>query len=124
MLGATAALLLLGLAAGCANRLTEPRQYVVFFATNTAELAPEARQVMGQVAGDARDLEPSKVTVEGQADGGTAHDATLADQRAATVVQTLVASGVPAGTIDKRPSAPPAALGGVAAHKVIVRLIP
>ena len=114
--------LLLALAA-CA-RLTAPQQYDVFFPTNEATLTPEAQKVVADAGAKARDSSPSKIIVEGQADGGTAHDATLADERAGVVVKALVAAGADSGTIEKRPSAPPKSATGVAAHKVIVQLLP
>ena len=47
------------------------------------------------------DVSPSKVVVGGRADGNTAHDATLADQRATAVMQALTQQGVPASKLEK-----------------------
>jgi len=110
--------------AGCASRPTEPRDFIIFFETDKASLTPEALLLVAQMATTAQAMTPSKITVEGRADGGTAHDATLADERAATIMRALVVAGIDARIIDKRPSAPPPGTTGVAAHQVIVQFLP
>lgn len=87
-------------------------------------LTPEAQKMVGEIAADAHRLEPSKIVVAGRADGETAHDATLADQRATTVMQGLVQQGVSAAMIEKQADAPSPERKGVAAHEVIVRFLP
>jgi hypothetical protein len=109
---------------GCISHLTAPREYVLFFPINDATVTPEAQDVVAQIASAARDARPSKIVIEGQADGGTAHDATLADERADTVLHALVSAGTNASSVDKRPSAPAPEITGVAAHKVKVTLFP
>src|ERR1700728_1368507 len=89
------------LVAGCAGHLSAPRQSVVFFQTDDATLTPEGQQVVAQLASDAKSLHPSRVVIEGRANGGTPHDATLADQRAAEVTHALVEAGVHADTMQK-----------------------
>ena len=116
------AAVLLALAA-CAS-LDKPRDYIVFFQTDQADLTPEANQVIADVAKQTHDLSPSKVVVSGRADGATAHDATLADQRAQTVMKALSDKGVPAAKISKLADAPPAERTGVAAHQVVITLLP
>jgi len=110
--------------AGCAGRPAEPRNFAVFFESDKASLTPEARLLVAQMAAAAHEMSPSKIIVEGRADGGTAHDATLADARASVVVRSLVEAGIDGKSIDKQPGAPPAGRTGVAAHEVIVRLLP
>jgi outer membrane protein OmpA-like peptidoglycan-associated protein len=112
------------LVAACTQRLESPREFVVFFETDQAGLTPEAQQVIGQVADNARELRPSKIVVAGRADGGTAHDATLADQRATAVMNRLTDDGVASSLLEKQSDAPRAGTSGVAAHQVVIRLLP
>lgn len=116
----TAFVLLIALV-GCT---TPPRDYVVFFETDKASLTPEGQVVVTQIASAAHTASPAKITVAGRADGGTSHDATLADERASTVLRALVEAGVDAKTIDKQPSAPPTGTSGTAAHQVVVHFLP
>ena len=108
--------------AGCVSN--QPREFTVFFETDDAAMTPEAQKVVVQIAAAARDAHPAKIVVEGQADGGTTHDAALADGRADTVLHALADAGVDANSINKKPSAPLPGTVGVAAHKVKVTLIP
>jgi hypothetical protein len=118
-----AVFVLLALLTACAH-LDQPRDFVVYFETDSADLTPTARQVVATVATNAHDTSPSKILVAGRADGSTAHDATLADQRAAVVMQALSKQGIPATQIEKQADAPPANRVGVAAHQVIITLLP
>jgi outer membrane protein OmpA-like peptidoglycan-associated protein len=117
------ALSLLALAA-CAGHLQTPHDYAVYFQTDSAELDAAAQKVVEQIADDARAANPSRIVVFGRADGGTAHDATLADQRGAVVMRALVDHGVPAARVEQQPDAPDPTRTGVAAHQVIVTLLP
>lgn len=110
--------------AGCSHRLDKPREFVVFFETDRVELTQEAQQILGRVAEDANEYSPSKIVVAGRADGGTAHDASLADQRAAAVARGLIDRGIRGERIEKRADAPPPGIAGVAAHRVIIELLP
>jgi outer membrane protein OmpA-like peptidoglycan-associated protein len=112
------------LLAACAHRLEAPREFVVFFERDQAELTQEAGQVVTQIVANVRELDPSKIVVAGRADGGTAHDATLADQRATSVMRGLISQGIAADRIEKQADAPAADRSGVAAHQVVVRLLP
>lgn len=109
--------------AACAP-MSGPRQLDVFFLTNEAVLTPDGQKVVTEAAKIAKEGKPSRIVVEGQADGGTPSDAALADKRAGTVVDALVAAGVGAGRITKVVSPAPAGVTGVAAHKVTVELLP
>ena len=102
----------------------EPRSYFLFFPSGSAELTPEARQIVTTIAAAAKEQKAAKLAVEGHADGGTAADAALADKRATVVMAALVEGGVDARRIDKQPGAPPEGITGVAAHQVIVHLAP
>jgi outer membrane protein OmpA-like peptidoglycan-associated protein len=108
----------------CTQRLATPRDFTVFFETDQAALTAEGRQLVVEIAAKAHELNPSKIVVAGRADGGTAHDATLADERATTVMRALLDQGIPATSIEKQADAPPPDRSGVAAHQVIVRLLP
>jgi outer membrane protein OmpA-like peptidoglycan-associated protein len=104
--------------------LREPRNYVVYFVADSASLSSEGQQVVATIAAARSDLHPSHIVVAGRADGGTPHDATLADDRARAVSQGLVAAGVEPTLISIEPSAPPTGITGVAARQVIVRFEP
>jgi outer membrane protein OmpA-like peptidoglycan-associated protein len=112
------------LVAGCANHMSQPQNFTIFFPTGDATLTPEAQKLIVTIAAAHHDMNPSRIAVEGRADGGTTHDADLADQRARVVIKGLVDAGVDATIIDKQPSAPPTGTSGVAAHMVEVRFEP
>ena len=114
----------LTLLAACASQPPEPRTFVVFFETDKASLTPDAQRLVAEMAAAAHATNPSKIIVEGRADGSTAHDATLADERASAVIHGLVDAGIDGKTLDKQPSAPASGTTGVAAHQVIVRFLP
>jgi outer membrane protein OmpA-like peptidoglycan-associated protein len=84
----------------------------------------EAHQVIANAATELRSHPPAKIVVEGHADGGTPADASLADQRAIAVIHALVDDGIDANKIEKLQGAPPAGETGVAAHQVIIRVVP
>lgn len=109
---------------GCTSPDSAPRNFIVFFETDKSSLTPEAQALVTQMASAAQAAMPSKITVEGRADGGTAHDAALADERATAVMRALVEAGVDAKKIEKRPSAPPPGTTGTAAHQVVVQFLP
>jgi hypothetical protein len=117
------ALALLAMLAACAH-LDQPRDYLVYFDKDSAALTADGQRIVTTIASTAHDDSPSKILVAGRADGSTAHDATLADQRATAVMQALTQQGVPAATLEKQPDAPPSGLTGVAAHEVVVTLLP
>jgi OmpA family protein len=114
---------LLATLTACAH-LDQPRSYMVYFDTDSVTLTPDGQRIVTTIAATAHDLSPAKIVVAGRADGSTAHDAALADQRATAVTQALVQQGVPAKEIEKQPDAPPNGRTGVAAHQVVVTLLP
>jgi hypothetical protein len=116
--------LLLGGLAGCMMMTPQPRNYFIFFQAGSADLTPEARQIVTTAATAANQQMSLKLAVEGRADGGTAADAALADKRATAVLEALAESGVGANRMAKQPGAPPEGVTGVAAHQVIVHLAP
>jgi hypothetical protein len=67
------AALLIALAA-CAP-MSGPRHLDVFFLTNEASLTPDGQKVVTEAAKIAKEGKPSRIVVEGQADGGTPSDA-------------------------------------------------
>jgi outer membrane protein OmpA-like peptidoglycan-associated protein len=118
------ALALLTALAACGTKLEQPRSYLIYFDTDSPSLTQDGQRIVGTIVETVKDASPSKVAVAGRADGNTAHDATLADQRAATVMQALTQKGVPASKIEKEADAPPSGRTGVAAHQVVVTLLP
>jgi len=109
--------------AACAH-LDQPRSYLVYFDTDSAALTTDGQRVVTTIASTAGHVSPSKILVSGRADGATAHDAALADQRATVVMQALAQHGIAAAKLEKQPDAPPSGLTGVAAHEVVVTLLP
>jgi hypothetical protein len=116
--------LLTVLAACSGTKLDQPRSYLVYFDTDSAALTQDGTRIVGTIVTAVNDVSPSKVVVGGRADGNTAHDATLADQRATAVMQALTQQGVPASKLEKEADAPPGGRTGVAAHQVVVTLLP
>lgn len=109
--------------AACAH-LDQPRNYLVYFDNDSAVLTADGQRIVTTIASTAHDVSPTKILVAGRADGSTAHDATLADQRATAVMQALTQQGVSAAKLEKQPDAPPSGLTGVATHEVVVTLLP
>jgi outer membrane protein OmpA-like peptidoglycan-associated protein len=103
---------------------TEPRQYVVFFGTDDDSLAPAAQQLVAEIAAASRDRHAAKIAVAGYGDGAGAHDAALADRRAATVIRALATAGVEPSIIERRPAVPADQATGIPVHKVTVTLDP
>lgn len=118
------ALALLTALAACSTKLEQPRSYLIYFDTDSAGLTQDGQRILGTIVETVKGTSPSKVAVAGRADGSTAHDAALADQRAASVMQALTQKGVPASKIEKEADAPPSGRTGVAAHQVVVTLLP
>lgn len=120
----TLTIILLTTLAACGTKLDQPRSFLVYFDTDSAALTPDGTRIVGTIVDAVSDTSPSKVVVAGRADGNTAHDATLADQRAAVVMQALTQKGVSASKLEKEADAPPGGRTGVAAHQVVVTLLP
>ena len=110
--------------AACGTKLDQPRSYLVYFDTDSAALTQDGQRIVGSIADAVKEVSPSKIAVAGRADGNTAHDAALADQRATSVMQALSQKGVPAAKLLKEPDAPPSGRTGIAAHQVVVTLLP
>jgi outer membrane protein OmpA-like peptidoglycan-associated protein len=119
-----ALIMLTALAACTGSTLDQPRSYLVYFDNDSATITPDGQRIIGTIVTGIKDSAPSKVVVAGRADGSTAHDATLANQRAAVVMQALTQQGVPAKKVEKEAGAPPSGVNGVAAHQVAVTLVP
>ena len=117
-------IVLLTALAACGTKLDQPRSFLVYFDTDSAALTADGTRIVGTIVDAVKENAPSKVIVAGRADGTTAHDATLADQRAATVMQALTQKGVAASKLEKEADAPPSGRSGVAAHQVVVTLLP
>lgn len=117
-------LLILPALAACGTKLEQPRSYLVYFDTDSAALTQDGQRIVDTIAAAVSDLSPSKIAVAGRADGNTAHDAALAGERAAAVIQALVQKGAPASKLEKEADAPPSGRTGIAAHQVVVTLLP
>lgn len=80
------------------------RQYNVYFEFNEATLTPEARQIIAQVAADAKANVSATVSLVGKADltGSDNYNIELSKRRADAVTAALVAAGVPANRIGER----------------------
>lgn len=117
-------IVLLAVLAACATKLEQPRSYLVYFDTDSAGLTQDGQRIVDTIADAVKEASPSKIGVAGRADGSTAHDAALADERAAAVMQALTQKGVPVGKLEKMADAAPSGRTGVAAHQVVVTLLP
>jgi outer membrane protein OmpA-like peptidoglycan-associated protein len=117
-------LLMLPALAACGTKLEQPRSYLVYFDTDSAALTQDGQRIVDTIAAAVSDLSPSKIAVAGRADGNTAHDAALAGERAAAVIQALVQKGASASRLEKEADAPPSGRTGIAAHQVVVTLLP
>ena len=115
---------LLAVLAACATKLEQPRSYLVYFDGDSAALTQDGQRIVGTIADTVKVFSPSRLAIAGRADGGTSHDAALADQRATAVIQALTQKGVPAGKLEKMADGPPSGRTGVAAHQVVVTLLP
>ena len=98
------------------TRLNQPHTYLVYFDTDSANLTQDGQRVIGEIAASVNDKSPAEVVVVGYADGSTAHDAALADQRAVAVIQALTQKGVPTNELVKKADTSPSDRTGVAAH--------
>jgi outer membrane protein OmpA-like peptidoglycan-associated protein len=108
----------------CAMPMTEPRQFVVYFLTDDPNLTKTGHEVVEQIAAAARDTNPSKIQVEGEAGGAAPADRTLASGRADTVIHEMIAAGVNGTIIEKKAIVVPAEPLSVSQHQVNVRFLP
>jgi outer membrane protein OmpA-like peptidoglycan-associated protein len=116
---AMAVLLALG---ACSS--TPPKPYLVFFLSDDGALTPEAQKIVTEIAAQAVAARPSRILVEGYADGATAQETVLAQARADSVAQALVKAGVDGALIQRHAGAPEGGQQGVAARKVQVTVVP
>src|SRR6185437_10129618 len=58
----------------CAQHLAQPRDYIVYFDTDSATLTTDGQRIVATAASAAHDTSPAKILVAGRADGSTAHD--------------------------------------------------
>ena len=82
-------------------RVEPPRNYVVFFGWDSAELTPEARSVVQAAAQSARESRITRIELTGHADrsGSDAYNMGLSQRRADAVKTELTRLGVGAGQI-------------------------
>lgn len=90
-----------GLLASCApsgdEPLLPPKSFFVFFAVDSADLTPEAHQVIERIAEEARRIQATGVGIVGYASpaGTPSHNLRLSDLRATAVEVALLSRGVP-----------------------------
>ena len=97
-----AAILMMALAFGLAGCKTAPkkadtpRNYVMFFPFDSADLSPEAHAIVDQAAAGIKLLGPSTVAIAGFSDkiGTVGYNQHLSERRVAVVEQALTADGV------------------------------
>jgi flagellar motor protein MotB len=95
-------------------------QYVVFFRDGQAALTPDGDQIVQRIAAAAKQLHPGRIEVIGSNDGMSRGRENVADQRAATVAQSLAKAGINPTVIARAGNAEPSGTGS-AAHRVVVR---
>jgi OmpA-OmpF porin, OOP family len=95
-------------------------QYVVFFREGQAALTPDGDQIVQRIAAAAKQLHPGRIEVIGSNDGLSRGRESVADQRAATVAQSLVKAGINPTLIARAGSVEPSGTG-LDAHRVLVR---
>jgi outer membrane protein OmpA-like peptidoglycan-associated protein len=95
-------------------------QYVVFFRDGQAALTPDGDQIVQRIAAAARQVHPGRIEVIGSNDGLSRGRESVADQRAATVAQSLTKAGINPTVIARAGSVEPSGTG-LAAHRVVVR---
>ena len=96
----------MGLLASCASpeseqQLYPPKSFFVFFAVDSADLTPEANQVIERIAEEARRIQATGVGIVGYASpvGTASHNLRLSDMRATAVEVALRSRGVPGDII-------------------------
>jgi OmpA-OmpF porin, OOP family len=78
-----------------------PRQFIVFFGFNKANLTEEAQRVVAEAAQAAKDTGSASIIVVGHTDtvGSAAYNQKLSERRAGSVREALVALGINGGMI-------------------------
>jgi len=128
-----AALVVAGLCAGCAVHkppapvaaapapATPEQNFIVFFPDEGVDITSEGQAVVDKIASEAKTANPAKITVMGEDDGGTAHDAEVASERGAHVAAALIAAGLAPSVVQQVVGVPPKGATSIAAHKVVVK---
>jgi len=118
---------MIGALAGCRTSPPPPRNYLVFFPFDSADLSPEARQVVDQAAAGAKAMKASTVAIAGFADrvGTPSYNQHLSERRVAAVEQALTADGVAPGRFLRIPlGEAEAGIEGTGGRRVEIRLTP
>jgi len=78
-----------------------PQAYVVLFAFDKADISPVAARVLDQAAADFKRLGMARVRIEGHTDraGSDRYNQALSERRTKSVIDALVARGVPAASM-------------------------
>jgi hypothetical protein len=113
--------LLLLILAACAS---EPSSVAIFFPSDDQYVTPEGRRVVAQIALKVAATHPSRILVEGHANGATADQSVLAQARADEVAHALVEEGVSPALIQAHAGVPAEGEKDVATRKVLVTLVP
>ncbi len=95
-------------------------QYVVFFRDGQAALTPDGDQIVQRIAAAAKQLHAGRIEVIGSNDGLSRGRENVADQRAATVAQSLAKAGIKSTVIARAGSVEPSGTG-LSVHRAVVR---
>jgi outer membrane protein OmpA-like peptidoglycan-associated protein len=101
-----------------------PSPYLVYFQERSAQLDPQARDVIALAAKRANDDPNARVDVVGYTDsaGSPPADVVLSQQRAQTVADALVANGVAANRLVRIGRGPTGSDPGVASRRVEITI--
>ncbi len=105
------------------TQTSNSHQFVVFFRDGQAALTPDGDQIVQRIAAAAKQLHPGRIEVIGSNDGLSRERENVADQRAASVAQSLAKAGINPTVIARAGSVEPSGTG-LAAHRVVVRFEP
>ena len=97
------------------------QKFLVFFPGDSTDITAEGKDTVTQIVKTAAETHPKRITVTGEDDGGTAHDAEVASTRGKNVAAALITGGLPGAAVVQVPGAPPATASGIAAHNVVVK---
>ena len=107
------------------HRPERTRNYIVFFAYDTATLTPDARDIVVQAAANVKAVKPVRIDLGGYlGQGPTARtDSALTERRFAAVEDTLAAEGINRRLFAHVPLMDDVPLPATAVRRIEIRLI-